>query len=198
MTVRSLVAVLALMALPAAAGAQHAGGGPALVTTPAREASQFDFMVGQWDLVVRPQAKGLAAKIHGAPKLQGTWKAWRAFDGWGVQDELRIVDDSGNPIALSSAMRAWDPAAKRWNVMALDVYRSRTTTATAEWHAGRMTVSGRGTDQEGRAYLSRTTISDITPTSFRYQHDRSYDDGKTWDEGVLRIDAKRVAATASR
>jgi hypothetical protein len=30
------------------------------------------------------------------------------------------------------------------------------------------------------------------------QQDRSLDDGKTWTEAVLRIDAKRVATTAPR
>ena len=82
--------------------------------TPAKEATQFDFLVGQWEIEVTPKVSGLAAMIHGAPRLTGTWKAWRAFDGFGVDDELRVVDGSGNPIALSHGQRVYDAKAKRW------------------------------------------------------------------------------------
>jgi hypothetical protein len=61
-----------------------------------------------------------------------------------------------------------------------------------------MTQSGQGTDAEGKPYLTRTRFTEIGPTSFRMQLDRSADGGKTWDEGVLKIEAKRVAAVAPR
>ena len=61
-----------------------------------------------------------------------------------------------------------------------------------------MRVSGQGTDHEGKAYLSRTRYFEIGKDAFKMSQDRSYDQGKTWDEGVLAIDAKRVAATAPR
>jgi hypothetical protein len=199
MATRSTCTLLALLAFPAAVSAQHgnAAGAPPATTAPA-EASQWEFLIGQWELVVRPQAQGLAARIHGAPRLAGTWKAWRALDGWGVEDELRIVDGSGNPLSLSHTVRVYDATARHWSLSLLDVYRGRFTTATAEWRDGRMQVTGRGTDQEGRPYVSRTRYSDITRDGFRMQQDRSLDDGKTWTEAVLRIEAKRVAATAPR
>src|SRR4051812_21554394 len=94
------------IASPITLVAQHGATGsarPAL--TPAREAGQFDFLIGQWDLVVTPKANSLAAKIHGSPTFLGMWKAWRAVDGFGVEDELRIMDRSGNPSSLSHALR---------------------------------------------------------------------------------------------
>jgi len=196
MRVRSTLVTL-LVALSTTAGAQHGGGGPGLQSAPA-EAAQFAFLVGQWELVVKPNASTLAMKIHGVPKLAGTWKAWRAFDGFGVEDELRITDASGNPRSLSHAMRYYDSAAKRWTTSTLDVYRGVFTTSTANWRDGKMTVTSRGVDGEGKAYVARATYSDITPTSFRFRQDRSMDDGQTWTEGILTIDAKRVAASASR
>jgi len=192
MTARSTLALVALLTIPAAAAAQHGGAAAARpVSTAPREAAQYDFLIGQWELVVRPQAQGVAARIHGAPRLVGTWKAWRALDGWGVEDELRIMDGSGNPLSLAHSVRVYDAAALRWSLSTLDVYRGRFTAATAEWRDGQMHLSGRGTDAEGRPYVSRTRFYDITPASFRMQQDRSVDDGRTWTEAVLRIEARR-------
>ncbi len=201
MRARSTIAVCALILIPAAAAAQHDGAGGAArppAHTPPREAAQYDFLIGHWELAVRPQASGLAQRIHGTPRILGTWKAWRAFDGFGIEDELRLVDGSGNPLSLTHTFRVYDVAARGWSQTTLDVYRGRFTAATAEWRDREMLLTSRGTDQEGRAYVSRTRFHDITPTGFRFQQDRSLDDGRTWNEAVLRIEARRVAATAPR
>ena len=198
MLCRSTLAFLALLSVPAAATAQHGGGATPPSTTAPREATQYDFLVGQWELVVRPKVASLAARIHGAPRMLGVWKAWRAFDGWGVEDELRIVDGSGNPTSLTHGLRVFDAAARKWTQTLLDVYRARFTTATAEWRDSQMWVTGQGTDQEGRPTISRSRFYDITPNGFKYQTDRSSDGGRTWDEAVLRIEATRVAAAAPR
>jgi hypothetical protein len=166
--------------------------------TPAKEATQFDFLVGQWEIEVTPKVNGLAAMIHGAPRLTGTWKAWRAFDGFGIEDELRVVDGSGNPIALSHAQRVYDAKAKRWTLATLDVYRARFTQSSGQWQDGEMRTTGTGTTPEGKATLTRTRYYEITPERFRMRQDRSIDEGATWEEGVLAIAAKRVAAKAAR
>lgn len=194
---RTLTA-LALLLAPGTALAQRAAGTAQPSPTAPPEAHQHDFLVGQWELVVKVPAAGLAQRIHGAPRLVGTWKAWRAFDGFGIEDELRITDEAGNPVSLSHAMRFYDRAARTWSLAILDVYRGKLSNATAEWKDGRMTQSSRGTNQEGKPALFRSRFSDITPTSFRWQQDRSSDEGKTWTEGTLRIEAKRGAATAPR
>jgi hypothetical protein len=155
------------------------------------EAKQFDFLVGEWEVVVRPKASGLAQRIHGSPRILGTWKAWRALDGWGIEDDLKLMDGSGNPTTLSHSVRVYDATARRWSQTSLDVYRGRFTTATAEWRDAEMVLTSRGTDQEGKPFVTRTRYYDITATSFKFQQDRSYDDGRTWDEAVLRIEAKR-------
>jgi hypothetical protein len=191
--------VAPLVSLSSALNAQHGtgGGAPRALTAPA-EARQFDFLVGQWDLTVHPRVSSLAARIHGAPKLAGTWKAWRAFDGWGIEDELRIMDASGNPMSLSHALRVYDAAGKQWSASVLDVYRGTFGAATGSWGGDALTITSRGTDAEGRPTMLRSRFSDITADRFRLQQDRSTDGGKTWDEGVLRIEAKRSAAQAPR
>jgi hypothetical protein len=193
MRIRSFLAAIALAAPTAA---QHGHEAQPVQTTPPPEASQFEFLVGQWEIVAEPHMAGLAARIHGNPRLPGSWKAWRCLDGWGIEDEVRLTDTSGNPMALTHYVRAYDAAGRRWNVASLDVYRSTFQTATAEWRDGEMHVDGRGTDREGRAFRLRSRFHDITANSFHLQQDRSYDDGKTWTEGFLKIEAKRVTGTA--
>lgn len=198
-------ALLATLALPLTAvtvRAQHgagSGGAPAAPASVApKEAEQLAFLVGQWEVAVMPKATGLGQRIHGAPKLIGTWKAWRALDGFGIEDDLRIIDASGNPATLSHTVRVYDAAQGKWTQTALDVYRGRWTTSTGTFANGVLTLRSVGRDAEGKPYVQRTRFYDITPTSFKYQADRSEDGERTWDEGVLRMEAKRVAASASR
>lgn len=194
-----IAACIAVAALPGAAAGQHAAprspSAPPVHVAPAA-AKQFDFLVGEWDVVVRPKASGLAQRIHGAPRILGSWKAWRALDGWGIEDDLKLLDGSGNPTNLSHAVRVYDATAGHWSQTTLDVYRGRFTAATGEWRDGEMVVTGRGTDQEGKPYAARTRYYDITAAGFKFRQDRSYDDGRTWDEVVLRIEAKRTAVPA--
>ena len=190
--------VLAASVVPSHATAQHGSGAGAPTTIAPKEASQFDFLIGQWEVVAQPKATTLAQRVHGVGKLPGTWKAWRALDGWGIEDELRLTDASGNPILFAHHVRYFESTTRRWNVSSVDVYKGVIASASAEWRNGEMTVNGRGTEADGRAYLSRSVFSKITPSSFTYRLDRSYDNGKEWTEGVTRIEAKRVAATAPR
>lgn len=198
--VRRLVTISLLSALPALGSAQHSSGGAPVrpASTAPAEAAQFDFLIGQWEVTVTPKVASLAARIHGAPTLQGSWKAWKAMDGFGVEDELRIVDGSGNPNALSHALRLYDAAQRRWTQVTMDAYRAVVTTSTASWEEGEMRIRSTGRDAEGRPYVQRVRIHDITPDGFKYQSDRSFDGERTWETAVLRMEARRVAATAPR
>lgn len=195
----AFLALLGAGVTPVPAAGQHAGGSQPVATRPPAEASQFDFLIGQWDLVVEPQVSSLAARMHGVPKLMGSWKAWRALDGWGVQDELRIVDESGNPRALTLFVRVYDSGARRWRVSAIDAYTANVSQSLATWRETVMESSALApsTDAGGRTYAGRSRITDIAPTSFTYVQERSYDGGREW-EPTLRIRATRVAASAPR
>ncbi len=188
---------LALSLSLALCGMAHAQDGAAATALPA-EAAQFDFLVGQWELEVTPKVSGLAAMIHGAPKLVGSWKAWKAFDGHGLDDELRIVDASGNPMSLSHAQRIFDARSKRWLVSGLDVYRARFGSSSGVWQDGEMRLAGSGQTNDGKPVLTRTRFMDISADRFKMRQDRSYDNGASWEEGALTIVAKRMSRKASR
>jgi len=198
MRVHARMVTIALALLPALAAAQHAGGAQPLAIKAPKEASQFDFLVGQWDLVVKPKAMTLAQKVHGMPKLVGTWKAWRAFEGWGIEDDLRIVDASGNPMLLTHYTRVYDAAAKHWSMSALDVFRQHFTASVAQWQNGEMLSTAEGIEPDGSPHLTRSHLHAITANAFTYTQDKSTDGGKTWIEGNLVIEAKRTAANAAR
>jgi hypothetical protein len=160
------------------------------------ETRQFDFLLGQWQLDVHPKVSSLAAMIHGTPKLVGTWKAWRTFDGLGIEDEMRIVDASGNPLTLQRSLRIWAGGEARWKAAAVDAYHGRSSESSGALQDGVMRLDGHSSG-DGKTVLTRTRYFDIGADAFHMQQDRSEDDGKTWDEAVLTIDAKRTAATAA-
>jgi hypothetical protein len=185
---------MSLFVAPAAAVAQHGGIAVAPAGSVPREVSQYDFLVGDWDLTVEVPPSSFAARIHGMPKLVGTWKARRALDGWGLEDDLRITDEAGNPAALLHSVRYYDRNVKHWVISSLDVYRGGFRTGSADWRGNFMLLGGNGTGPDGKPYVTRTRIYDITPTSFKFQQDRSDDGGKSWQEGTLKIAAKRVGS----
>ena len=189
-----LAALILLVSAPLCA--QHGPTAPAAPEAPA-EAKQFAFLIGQFELKVHPAASGLGQKIHGVPTLAGVWKGWRALDGFGIEDEMRITDQSGNPISLVHAVRFYDAVAKRWITSGLDVYRGTFSTSSAMQRPDEMLGTSRGIDGDSKAYVVRSHFYEITPTSFRFRQERSYDDGRTWEEKIA-IEARRMAATAQR
>lgn len=197
-SLRHILTLTFLLAAPLRVSAQHGGGSSTFASVAPKDAAQFDFLVGQWELTAKPLATTLAQRIHGVPKLLGTWKAWRALDGWGIHDEIRLSDASGNPRLFSSSVRFYDAKARHWSISAIDVYKNVQSQSTSEWRGAEMVVSGSGVDDEGKRFTSRAVFSKITAKSFSYRLDRSTDGGKSWTEGVTKIDAVRVAAVAPR
>ncbi len=191
---RSVLAVVLLASLVVSypASAQHGTAAANVSVNAPREASQLDFLVGEWDLNVEVPATTLAAKIHGMPRLVGTWRVRKALDGWGLEDDMKITDVAGNPKSMVHAVRYFDRNTRRWAISALDVYRGRFSTSTAEWRAGEMHVSGAGRDSDGKTYMIRTRVYDISPSRFKFKQDRSEDQGKTWKEAIS-IEARRAS-----
>jgi hypothetical protein len=194
MRFRTAFVVIAFFGAATTAGAQHGTPVVAGPGTAPREVSQYDFLVGDWDLKVQVPATSLATKVHGMPKLVGTWKVRKGLDGWGLEDDLRITDIAGNPASMAHAIRYYDRATKRWIVSALEVYRGRFSTATGQWNGKEMVTTSVSKDADGKPIMLRTRVFNITPTSFSYQQDKSDDNGKSWDDWTLKIQAKRAGS----
>lgn len=191
------ILLIGLLAVAPATQAQHGDSGVPAFSAPA-QARQFDFLIGLWEIELTPKVSSLVALIHGAPHLAGTWKAWPAMDGFGIEDELRVVDGSGNPQTLNHALRVYDSNKTQWVITGVDVYRALVSEARAHWQDGEMHVDGAGTNRDGTRYLSRTRFYAIGADGFSMQQDRSSDGGASWEEAAITIVAKRAAATAPR
>lgn len=193
---RSILAVVlfASMVVSQSGSAQHGGAAANLSVSAPREVSQLDFLVGDWELDVKVPATTFAAKIHGMPRLVGTWRVRKALDGWGLEDDMKITDVAGNPKSLVHAVRYFDRATRRWAISGLDVYRGKFSTSTAEWRSGELHVSGSGRDSDGKTHLIRTRVYDISPKAFKFKQDRSGDQGKTWKEAIS-MEARRASRT---
>lgn len=198
MNILSSIALIVAVAGSSFAHAQHGDNATLPAYSAPAEAHQFDFLIGQWEIELTPKVGGLVAMIHGAPRLIGSWKAWPAFDGFGIEDELRVMDASGNPATLNHALRVYDSAKGQWTITGMDIYRALASQSSGNWQEGEMHIKGAGTARDGSRYLSRTRFFDISADGFRMQQDRSTDGGETWEEASLAIVAKRVAAVAPR
>jgi hypothetical protein len=178
------------------ARAQH--GDPAsLIVSPPEQARQYDFMIGEWALTARPKLGVLARLAHGEIVLTGTWKVRPAMNGWGVQDELQLIDDSGNPSVLVAATRFYDARKSHWMTTSLDVYRGRQTLSTARRVGTGMQGETHSQNDDSKQTLTRATISPVDENHFVFRQDRSYDDGQTWDEAALVIEASRKPDSGS-
>ncbi|MEC5217987.1 hypothetical protein RCH09_002953 [Actimicrobium sp. GrIS 1.19] len=168
-------------------------GASAASVAAAPEARQFDFMVGQWQVSGELKVSGAMALFHGNPKLAGGWKAWRAADGQGIEDELTLTDASGTVLSAVHFTRKFSPDENCWKVTGRDTYKGALPTpATARWQGDEILMTSSGTTPEGKHYRNRTHYLAITPVSFRMVQDRSYDEGKSWDTGTMTLDVRRT------
>lgn len=158
----------------------------------APEARQFDFLVGQWQVSGEVKVSGAMALFHGRPKLAGNWKAWRAADGQGIEDELTLTDASGTLLSAVHLTRSFARDEHCWKIMGRDASKGAATTGTACRQGDEMLMTSSGTTPEGKHYRNRTHYLAITPAGFRVLQDRSYDEGKTWDTGAVILDVRRT------
>lgn len=156
---------------------------------PPAESAQFDFLVGEWDLEMTSKAP------NAPPRITGTWKAHKAFDGFGIIDEWRMLGPAGETFTLAATFRIYDPRLERWTLRLLNVFQARWEEQSARWEDGQMRLEWAGTDQAGRPFRMRARYFDIRADRFSWRADRSYDDGRTWVEDFLTIEATRRATT---
>ncbi len=170
--------LLSCAALLAVLGAAPEPSTPA----PPPEASQFDFLIGVWDIVSEPNIPGVPERVR------GRWTAKKSADGFMVVDEYRVFDGEGGTAYLGETYRVFNPSAKRWEFRFVEPF-------SGTWHEGTAVKVGdemhltQGTPQGGG--MSKIRYYDIRPDRFSWMSERSRDGGKTWTKGA-RIEATRT------
>jgi hypothetical protein len=156
---------------------------PRSAPAPPTEAHEFDFLLGAWDIDIASKDPNLP------PKMRGRWTAKRGGDGFLIEDEYRVFDDSGGTAYLGETFRAYDVAAKRWEFRFVEPF-------TGKWHEGTGHREGNEMhlEQRGPSSILRIRYYNIGSDRFSWVGDMSFDGGKTWLEATLRIEARRASA----
>jgi hypothetical protein len=183
------VALVAMAPNPAMPQSSAASATPQ-PTNPRRDgAHDFDFEVGTWKTHLRRLVHPLSGSSTWV-EYEGTTVVRKVWSGRANLVELVADGPAGHLEALS--LRLYNPDSRQWS---LNFANSATGTLSqptiGEFKNGR----GEFFDQEtlnGRAILVRFVITDVTPTSCRFEQSFSDDGGKTWELNWVAVDTRVI------
>lgn len=179
---------LALILLPFQAFGQSNSGAPAAPPQQLRDGQHdFDFEIGTWKTHLKRLQRPLTGSTTWVEYI-GTTVVRKVWDGRANLVELDVNGPAGRIEALS--LRLYNPESRQWSLH----FASSGSGTLAEPAIGEF-KNGRGEfyNQEtlnGRAILVRLVISDITPTSCRFEQSFSDDGGKTWEVNWIAVDTR--------
>ncbi len=147
----------------------------------------FDFEIGTW----KTHLKRLQNPLTGSNtwvEYEGTTVVRKVWDGRANLVELEVNGPAGRIEGLS--LRLYNPDSHQWS---LNFSNSRGGTLSppvmGEFQNGRGEFYGQDT-LDGRAIFVRFVISDITPSSCRFEQAFSDDGGKTWEVNWIATDTR--------
>src|SRR5262249_33392055 len=147
----------------------------------------FDFEIGTW----KTHLKRLLHPLTGSTtwvEYEGTTVVRKIWNGRANLVELEADGPAGHIEALS--LRLYNPESHQWSLNFSNSASGTLSQPTmGEFKNGR----GEFYDQEtlnGRAIFVRFVISDITPTSCRFEQAFSDDGGKTWEVNWIATDTR--------
>jgi uncharacterized protein YutD len=144
--------------------------------------SEFDYLLGDWTFTSHNKQYGDA---------RGVWSAVRLAEGQ-LLDEYRLVGDSGETWYVTTTIRNYNAVLDRWELVSADGGSGLLDFGTGQWTGNEMHIEQRFGVAGGSPSLWRIRYFDITPDSFSWRADRSIDDGKTWVQDYLTIQARRT------
>ena len=189
---RTLLVLLALVAgAPAAGAAQSQPGPPAAPAQHARAPrdgqGDFDFEIRRWRTRLSRRLRPLTGSSSWV-EYEGTTVVRKVWDGRANLVELVADGPAGHFEGLS--LRLYNPASRQWS---LNFANSRdgalAVPAVGEFRNGRGEFYNQDT-LDGRAILVRFVVSDVTPTSCRFEQSFSDDGGKTWEVNWIAVDTR--------
>lgn len=155
------------------AGAQDASS----VACPTAEARQFDFWIGEWDVLNRQ-----------SPPTDPRWfttgsatdRVYAAVDGCAIVEHWRGGAFQGRVLGFS--VRAWNAETEVWDLVLLwpSPGRPRFGELHGSFRHGRGDFFATYRTPAGDTVRTRFSFADITPTALRWQDGQSVDGGSTW------------------
>ena len=147
----------------------------------------FDFHIGNWKTHLKRRLHPLTGSNTWV-EYEGTTVVRKVWDGRANLVELTADGPAGHFEGLS--LRLYNPASHQWSLNFANANDGTLTQPTiGEFKNGR----GEFFDQEtlnGRGIFVRFVISDITPTSCRFEQSFSDDGGKTWEVNWIATDTR--------
>ena len=160
---------------------------PSRAAEPRDGSRDFDFHIGTWKTHVRRLVHPLSGSTTWV-KMDGITKVTKVWNGNANLVELEADGPAGHFQGLS--LRLYNPQTHQWSLnFASSSDGTLTTPTVGAFKDGR----GEFFDHEpfnGRQILVRFVISDITPTSCRFEQAFSADEGKTWEVNWVATDTR--------
>ena len=151
------------------------------------EQHDFDFEIGAWATHLRRLKNPLTGSTDWV-EYEGTSVVRAVWGGRANLVELDVAGAAGRIEGLN--LRLYRPRSGLWS---LTFARSENgllaTPAIGAFEDGRGVFYSQE-DLDGRAILSRFVISDITPTSCRFEQAYSDDWGSTWELNWVAVDTR--------
>jgi len=147
----------------------------------------FDFHIGSWKTHLRRLQKPLTGSTTWV-EYEGTTIVRKVWDGAANLVELDVNGAAGRIEGLS--LRLYNPESRQWSLN----FASRRGGVLFPPTIGGF-QKGRGEfyakeELDGRPILVRFVISDITPSSCRFEQAFSPDGGKTWEVNWIASDTR--------
>lgn len=147
----------------------------------------FDFEIGKWKTRLSRRLRPLTGSTTWV-EYEGTTIVRKVWNGRANLVELDVEGAAGRIEGLS--LRLYNPESRQWS---LNFSNSAVGTLSepvfGEFKNGRGEFYGQELFN-GRAIIVRFIISDITPTSCRFEQAFSDDGGKTWEVNWVAIDTR--------
>jgi hypothetical protein len=147
----------------------------------------FDFEIGSWTTDLSRLVSPLSGSTEWA-EYRGTSEVRAIWDGAANLVELDVTGPTGRIQALS--LRLYDPGSRTWSLHVASVHGGGISPPMVGHFA-----EGRGEfhsaeELDGRPILVRFVISDITPTSCRFEQAFSDDGGASWQTNWIAVDTR--------
>ena len=185
----SLLALALSVAAPAPGFAQApAARPPAQSARPVRDGQKdFDFEIGTWKTRLSRRLRPLTGSTTWA-EYEGTTVVRKVWDGRANLVELVADGPAGHFEGLS--LRLYNPQSRQWSLnFSNSAGGTLAVPSIGEFKDGRGEFYNQDTFN-GRAILVKFVISDITPTSCRFEQSFSDDGGKTWEVNWIAVDTR--------